>query len=380
MTAGGISAADITVSQTLDLLDGPLSGVAKGVADGRYAFWLGSGISLSRAPGLDDLVVKVLEFLQTHVDASLGAECPHRKALAKAVALADLPQDVVDQIDLDQQVASWPPLDQLVRALVQRYSRLLDIRVPGKSRDYLLWEGVDVPAEYGTAEPDCEHLAFAMLVLEGVAADAPTPNWDGLVELALEQLAGSADAVAQVVVLKDEVPDLGRNVRLLKFHGCAVLARRDPDRYRSALVAQRSQITEWPHDPETAAVRNELVSVATTKPTLMIGLSAQDANIQDIFAEAKSAMTWRWPSKVPAHVFSGETLGDDHANILRIVYGEAYEATSPRSRTGLRFARTRSSSSRRSCFRCSLRSCRRSSRPAKRRTSTTTRKRNSATG
>jgi len=36
-------------------------------------------------------------------------------------------------------------------------------------------------------------------------------------------------------------------------------------------------------------------------------------------------MTWPWPSEVPARVFSGEALGDDHANILRIVSGEAYE-------------------------------------------------------
>jgi hypothetical protein len=326
MTTGGSSAADITVAQTLALLDGPFSGLAKGVAEGRYAFWLGSGISLDRVPGVSGLVVKVLEFLQANVDPSLGDECPHRKALAKAVELGDLPADTVKQIDLDQEVVSWPPLDQLVRALVRRYSQLLDIPVTGKPRDYLLWEGVDVRAEYGNcAEPDCEHVAFAMLVLEGVASDAPTPNWDGLIEVALEELSGSVDTVTQVVVLKDEVPTLGRNVRLLKFHGCAVLVRRDPDRYRSALVAQRSRITKWPHDSETAAVRNELVSLATTKPTLMIGLSAQDANIQDIFAAAEAAMSWPWPAEVPAHVFSGETLGDDHANILRIVYGDAYE-------------------------------------------------------
>jgi len=244
----------------------------------------------------------------------------------KALALAGLSADEVEQIDLSQPASSWAPLDELVRALCERYSRLLDIRVTGKPRDYLLWEGVDVRTEYGDcADPDCEHIAFAMLVLEGVAGNAPTPNWDGLIEVAIDELSGGVDTFAQVVVLKDEVPTLARQVTLLKFHGCAVLARRDPDRYRDALVAQRSQITEWPHDHETAAVRNELVSLATTRPTLMIGLSAQDANIQDIFAEAKAAMTWPWPSEVPAHVFSGEALGDDHANILRIVYGNAYE-------------------------------------------------------
>jgi hypothetical protein len=127
------------------------------------------------------LIVKVLAFLQANSDPALGEECPHYKALAKAVELAELPDDVAGTIDLKQPAASWAPLDQLVKALVQRYSRLLDIRVAGKPRDYLLWEGVDVRAEYGRCtEPDCEHVALAMLVLEGVLGDAPTPNWDGL--------------------------------------------------------------------------------------------------------------------------------------------------------------------------------------------------------
>lgn len=326
MTAGSSTAADITVAETLGLLDGPFRGLAKGVAEGRYTFWLGSGISRERVPGLAGLVVKVLEFLQANVDPALGDECPHRIALLKAIAAGEMSAEEVQQIDPTRPVSSWPLLDRLVRALCGRYSRLLDIRVAGKPRDYLLWEGVDVCTVYGAcAEPDCEHVAFAMLALEGVASDAPTPNWDGLIEVAIDELSGDSGSVAQVVVLKDEVPTLGRHVRLLKFHGCAVLARDDPGRYRDALVAQRSQITEWPHDSETAAIRNELVSLATTKPTLMIGLSAQDANIQDIFAAAKAAMTWPWPSEVPAHVFSGEALGDDHANILRIVYGAAYD-------------------------------------------------------
>jgi hypothetical protein len=52
MTPGDPSAANITVAETLGLLDGPFTGLAKGVAEGRYALWLGSGISLSRVPGL----------------------------------------------------------------------------------------------------------------------------------------------------------------------------------------------------------------------------------------------------------------------------------------------------------------------------------------
>jgi hypothetical protein len=60
----------------------------------------------------------------------------------------------------------------------------------------------------------------------------------------------------------------------------------------------------------------------------MIGLSAQDSNIQALFAEAKDVMAWPWPTDPPAHVFSGDQLGPDHVNILRVVYKDDYEANS----------------------------------------------------
>lgn len=45
---------------------------------------------------------------------------------------------------------------------------MLNLRVPGKPRDYLLWEAVDVRAKYGhLTDPDIEHLAIALLILEG---------------------------------------------------------------------------------------------------------------------------------------------------------------------------------------------------------------------
>jgi hypothetical protein len=61
------SAATITVRQTLALLDGEHRGLADGVANGRYAFWLGSGISRGRVPDLEILVEKVLEFLRAGI-------------------------------------------------------------------------------------------------------------------------------------------------------------------------------------------------------------------------------------------------------------------------------------------------------------------------
>jgi hypothetical protein len=233
------TAATISIAQTLALLDGPFAGVAQGVEEGRYALWLGSGISRGRVPGLDGLIVGVLEFLRTRIDPK-ESDCPYRIALEKAVAIAELREGELQEIDFSQPVASWPPLAELVKALVSRYSQLLDIQVGSELPDHLVWDGVDVRSAYGApTDPDSEHLAFAILTLEGVVTDAPTPNWDGLIERAIEELAGNAAGVVRVVVLPEDLRQAPRPLTLFKFHGCAVLAAADPDNYRDALVARR---------------------------------------------------------------------------------------------------------------------------------------------
>lgn len=312
------------MAQTLELLDGPHAAVAREVANGRYVFWLGSGISRGRVRGLDGVVQRVLEFLQQKA-SNEGSDSPHLQALEEAIELAELRPHERDRIDLSQPVASWPHLAVLVSSLVRKYSHLLDIHVEGQPADYLLWEAVDVRSTYArSAEPDCEHLAMAVLVLEGVLTEAPTANWDGLIESALAELAAPAAAV-HVVVLGQDLQEEPGILRLIKFHGCAIRAADDPDIYRDALIARASQISDWANANENAAICGELVSLATTKPTLMVGLSAQDQNIQAVFSQARARMQWRWPRDPPAHVFAGDRLERDHVNILKIVYRDDYQ-------------------------------------------------------
>lgn len=322
----GASAASITVAETLDLLEGRFAALARGVADGRYALWLGSGISLERLPDLRRLILNVLEFLHARIVAG-KADCPHRKALEQAVEMAGLRTGERAQFKLNDRPNTWPVLGLVLDGLRDRYSELLNIRVDGQDADYLLWEAVDVRATYDAGiGPDCEHLCIGILVLEGAVSEAASANWDGLIEAALAELAGDPDAVVRLVVLPDELREPERALTLLKFHGCAVRATRDPSKYRAAIVATRPQITAWNTSQERKPVRDKMVSLATTKPTLMIGLSAQDENIQQVFAQAKADMTWSWPANPPAHVFADNQLGSDHVNILRVVYGDDYDA------------------------------------------------------
>jgi len=320
------TAANITVRETLDLLDGPFAELSEGVSQARYAFWLGSGISRERVDDLRRVIRKVLVHLQTRIDAA-DPNCPYRRALEEALALAQLSPSELGQVDPAQSVDTWGALDVVLQRLPREYSRLLDIRVQGQAADYLLWDAVDVPTTFApaAAEPDCEHLCLGILGIEGVAPEVVSANWDGLIEAAVAQLTAGGNDVLLVCVRGEDLREPRRRSRLIKFHGCAVRAANDAATYRPLIVARLSQITQWPVDPSTAPIREQLVNLAVTNPTLMIGLSAQDTNIQHTFAAAQARMAWPWPSHPPAHVFAEDALGNDQRNILRYVYRTAYD-------------------------------------------------------
>ena len=196
----------------------------------------------------------------------------------------------------------------------------------GTPSDYLLWEGVDVRASYpADAEPDCEHICIAILAMEGLVPEAASANWDGLVESAVVQLSDDPTQDLKVVVLPEDVRRPDRQTRLLKFHGCAVLAAQDEAHYRAAIVASESQIASWPEDPEHKTMRDALKELAVARPTFVLGLSVQDSNILAVFTAARSEMRWPWPSDPPAHLFADDQIGSKHRTLLKIVYKDAYE-------------------------------------------------------
>src|SRR5688572_19513762 len=102
-----MTAADTKVSDTLALLDGPFASVAKSVAEDRYAFWLGSGISFGRVEGLRQIIPRVIEFLRGRVVRTDPA-CPYRSALEQAVGLASPSAEERGRIALDRPFTEWP--------------------------------------------------------------------------------------------------------------------------------------------------------------------------------------------------------------------------------------------------------------------------------
>lgn len=317
-----MAAYDISVRDTLKLLDGPFEPFAAGVSNGLYAFWLGSGISLGRAPGLRDLVDKVIEYVRTRIDPT-NPNCKFTRTMQDILNLAGATPEERARSHLDEAFTSWPDMDGIASRLVNNYARLLGLTIDGEELDYLLWTVIDVCSTFAdpTLTPDVEHLCLATLSLEGTVSEMLSANWDPLVERAVHTLTDGNVALSPTVVARPADLQLPRNkTRLIKFHGCAVKAQADPDQYRRWLVASNDQVAAFCTQADKQGLVTALTHIVGSKRTLMLGLSAQDANIQGIFNKAANELTWQLGDPPPSYVFSEQDLGMDQRSLLKNVY------------------------------------------------------------
>ncbi len=193
------SADAITIAETLDLLDNRFAALSAAVERRGFAIWVGSGISLGRAPNVGEMLGRALEHLRQRADPT-DANCRFRRTLGQAVEMSGLDEASCARVRFNVPFDNWPEKNDIIDGLWSRYAEVLDIRVTGEDDDYMLWEAVDVRNTYGTIDdPDCEHLCIAILVMEGAIADIASANWDGLIEAAIMRLGGGA-ALLQVVV------------------------------------------------------------------------------------------------------------------------------------------------------------------------------------
>lgn len=318
------TAWDITVRETLELLDGPFAAVAKGVCDGGYALWLGSGVSRDKVIGLDGVLAKLLEFLRQKAIVDAGGS--YDAALTSILGLAQPSAAEKAQIDKNQPAASWPCLPDLLPRLWKQYSAVLATEIDGERADHLLWDGLEFEMTFATLDPDVEHFAVAVLALEGAVSDIATPNWDGLIEAAIAQLGHSPDTLTITVTGEDLRGPAKTQATLYKFHGCAQRAIAEPDKYRELIVARDGQITRWSANDTFKIVRDQLSALIQKSRALVIGLSAQDANIKQLFAQTGAHKGWKWDAVPTPIVISAETLGQDQKTLLEAAYGDDYEA------------------------------------------------------
>jgi hypothetical protein len=312
------TASTIEIAETLDLLDGPQKPFAVGFENGQYALWLGSGISRDRVVGLDGVLSKLLENLRLRIT---GPDCGHRHAFDSILGVADLSVAERAQVDLTQPVGSWPIHDDLIDRLWNKYSKVLGTEVHGQPFDYLLWDVLDFATTFAAQKADAEHLAIAMLVLEGVVSDLATANWDGLLEAAMVEL-GRPNETFRIAVTGSDLhgpPGIGT---LYKFHGCANRAIANEADYRPLLVAREAAITHWAQNQRFTQMREQLRALIARSRTLMIGLSGQDTNIQQLFG----ANGWAWNSVPAPIVFAVQALSEGQRSILEGAYQGDYEA------------------------------------------------------
>lgn len=312
-----------TVSAVLERFGSTFLDFTNAFDEGQYVLWLGSGISRDRVPNVDALLERVVEHLRSNI-VDDDVQCAYRHALNEILQLASLNREELDSVDFSVAIEEWPLRLRIVSTLVTNYSQVLDVLVGDENpEDYLVWTGLDVPNTYGAPdlEPDVEHYAIAILMLEGLVASAVTANWDGLVEKALAELTPAFGSLVRVAVRPEDFRIPGRRIDFIKFHGCAVCARDRETEYRGLLIARESQISGWSEQPENRTMRKHLEVLYSDRPTLMIGLSAQDANLHTVFAGAIQDLSRPWPASPPAVVLSEEGLAAYHRNLLKLTYG-----------------------------------------------------------
>lgn len=320
------TATAVSVVETLHKLDGDFSVMAAAVENSEFALWVGSGIS-RKAPSLGGIITRAIEYLrQRTIDPATQAK--FEPAFLAALKMSEIGAGVAEPHFHDA-FTVWPDdiRKKIVDVLWNKYSKLLDLRIKHERDDYLLWNAVDIRDAFKSpAPPACEHLCIAILILEGAVKEIASANWDGFIEAAVECLAGGLDGNLQVVVDPEHLRDAPAKARLLKFHGCIVHATETPDVFRDFLTASETQIIAWPDNPKFAAMKNEVISVATNLKALMIGLSLQDGNLQTVFSKARYANPWPWPCrpKAQGHVFCEDAIGDGQRTMLKMVYAAKY--------------------------------------------------------
>ena len=316
-----------TVTDVLACFEDEFTDFAEGFCRGEYLMWLGSGISRGVVPGVPMLLQKMLEFLRANIDEA-DPTCRFRKAFDEVLEVAGVPAATRADLDLASPVDTWRDLDDIVNCLVSQYSDVLNVQVRDEAEDFLVWVGLDVPTTYGASslEPDVEHLCVAILMLEGVVRSAPTTNWDGLVEAAMQRLVGDADRFLRVVVAAADFREDERQSELVKFHGCAVRTAADEGKYRNRLIARRSQISGWTTKPENRLMKNRLEYLFATRSAFIVGLSAQDADIHTVLHQASQNLVRSWPTSPPAVVFAEQSLHYHHKHVLQVTYGDSYAA------------------------------------------------------
>lgn len=288
------------------------------VVDGKRMFWLGSGISKQQVPDLEEIIRKVLSFLRDQA-ATESQSTAHRDALIEI--LGTHLSDELARYESDP--VRWVP--RSTERLRNVYSDVLGTRVGSQPGDYLLMTAADLPNTYGAddLEPGLAHRLIAVLVIEGVLKEIASGNWDGLVEAAVSELT-SVRGLLDVYVIADDLREGNSDARIVKFHGCAVRTRHNHEKYASAVIATRAQMSRFETAESFKHMREALEQRTIRYKSLFLGLSVQDGDLLNVFTRSASNHPWQWDADSPAYVFAEIGIGNSQRNVLENSYADEF--------------------------------------------------------
>jgi hypothetical protein len=292
-------------------------GLLADIALGERVLWIGSGVSRDQVLPLADLIEKLIQYLQGQIVEAKDSDA-HFSALQKIVE-DHFPEKSAFHAD----PTTWRPTRESLAAAANSYSEILATEVEGHDDDYLLWTGIDVRETYGAPEiaPGPEHELVAILIREGVVDALVTTNWDGLIEKATKAATSSGNEDILAVHMTNESFKTERgSAQLNKIHGCAVLARQDPETYKKYLIAQIADIAIWRSEEKYSFIISRIENLLQTRRSIFLGLSVQDYNLLALIATATKIQPWAWDQHSPAYTFAEKELGARQKEFLRIAY------------------------------------------------------------
>lgn len=294
--------------------------LVRDVVDGKRFFWLGSGISREQVPDVVNVLTRVLQFLRDRA-LSESRSAGHRDALLE-ILNTHLPAEVARY---EANEKAWVPNDP--EPLREAYSQVLGVRVGDLPSDYLLMTAADLPNVYGSdgLKPGTAHRLIAILVAEGVLKEIASGNWDGLVEASVQELTNDP-GLLDVYVSPEDLRVGNSLAQIAKFHGCAVLTRKDHSRYASKIIATRTQISRFESDDSFKHMRDALQERTTKYRSLFLGLSVQDNDLLNVFTRAAVRHPWQWEETHPAYVFAQPRIKAPQRDVLENSYADEYDA------------------------------------------------------
>ncbi|MBI5759107.1 MAG: SIR2 family protein [Planctomycetales bacterium] len=327
---GIMGASTATLTESLDCLRERWTDVVD-VLSGKYAVWLGSGISRECFPDLGALLRLLLDRLHSQIQAG-DAACPYRRCLENVIQLTTIhPCNLVEEPP-----ENWTNnvgelvVTEIIAQLWERYPDALDqtVRVNGHTLT-ATFDLLKLHEMYGDSSklPDAEHRFLALLIAEGILDELVTTNWDALIEAAHAACRAAADRQLDVIAASEDIDGTGvaGRSRLTKIHGCARKTLADPHRYQPYMLATRTDITAWVKKPEFAPFRDMVHQLLRERPALFVGLSGQDWNLQaECFATFMTVGPI--PNDRPRVIFSMPALQHPQKTFLKALYGADHYA------------------------------------------------------